>query len=624
MFAWLTNLRGRLIIVLLLVAAPLFVLTLRAGLVQREQNAEAVQSDALRLARVAALNQEFLLEQTKGFLLALAHTVGTDVNTFGNCQKVFSHLSTTHFPYYTGFYVADLDGNLLCLTPGEVPKIDVCAHYAELIQSRDFVISDYHLCKNTGKGVISVGYPVIGDNDEAIGVVNVGIDLEWFNQLAEDADLPPGSHLVVFNDERTILTHYPDPRIWVGDVMPNDPLTQYMLEQEEGSTQGISFDGIHRLYAFVPLWSGDRTVILAVGIPTDVAYQPVNRATWFNLGMIAFVTVAAVAVAWFMGDSRFVQPIQAIVNTTKRLAAGDLNARTQLEQEPGEIGVLARAVDQMAEALIEHEAERDRNEKAIQEYAQNLEMTNRELQDFNSIASHDLQEPVRKLQVFSDLLLARYGQVLDENGRRYLNSLNQGAGRMQRLIQDLLAYSQLTTRARPFSEVDLDEVLRDVLIDLEAQVYQSEARIERGPLPVIEAEPSQMHRLLLNLLNNALKFRRPEVRPHIKVYAEPLNGPSSPGENQVVKICIEDNGIGFEEKYLDRIFQPFESLHKRDEYPGTGMGLAICRKIVERHGGQITAHSKPDHGSMFVVTFPVHQPIGGTDNGAKNSDHSAG
>lgn len=183
---------------------------------------------------------------------------------------------------------------------------------------------------------------------------------------------------------------------------------------------------------------------------------------------------------------------------------------------------------------------------------------------------------------------------------------------MQRLILDLLAYSHVTTQALPFQPVELGNVLQDVMSDLEAQITETGAKIEVADLPQIEADAAQLHHLFLNLLSNSLKFHKPGVEPQIRISSQ-IEAAEEWMDDEAprVKIFVADNGIGFDEKYLDRIFQPFESLHTPEEYPGTGIGLAICRKIVERHGGSITATSKPDQGAVFIVTLPMSHPTGG-------------
>jgi PAS domain S-box-containing protein len=241
----------------------------------------------------------------------------------------------------------------------------------------------------------------------------------------------------------------------------------------------------------------------------------------------------------------------------------------------------------------------DERTRELQAANQLLQASNRELEDFASVASHDLQEPLRKIQAFGDRLEQTSGHALGEQGRDYLARMLKAAGRMQRLIGDLLQFARVTTKAQPFVPVDLNGVLADVLSDLESRIEQSRGQVEPGPLPLLDADPTQMRQLLQNLVANALKFHKPGVPPRVRVYTE-----TDPREG-MCRVCVADNGIGFDEKYLDRIFNVFQRLHGRQEYEGTGIGLAVCRKIAERHGGSITARSRPGEGAVFVVTLPL-------------------
>jgi light-regulated signal transduction histidine kinase (bacteriophytochrome) len=235
-----------------------------------------------------------------------------------------------------------------------------------------------------------------------------------------------------------------------------------------------------------------------------------------------------------------------------------------------------------------------------------LEQRNRELQDFAYVASHDLQEPLRKIRAFADLLEEEYADRVDKEGQYYLTRMRDAATRMSRLITDLLAYSRVTTKAHPFHKVDLNEVAREVLSDLELQISEIEGSIELAPLPTIEADPTQMRQLLQNLIGNALKFTKTGVRPVVTIKAT-LENEGDP-EEALCFLEVSDNGIGFNERYLDRIFTPFQRLHGRGTYAGTGMGLAICRRIAERHQGTLTAQSTPGEGATFITILPVHQP----------------
>jgi light-regulated signal transduction histidine kinase (bacteriophytochrome)/CheY-like chemotaxis protein len=243
---------------------------------------------------------------------------------------------------------------------------------------------------------------------------------------------------------------------------------------------------------------------------------------------------------------------------------------------------------------------------------QELAYSNAELEQFAHVASHDLQEPLRKIMSFGDRLKDKYSETLTAQGCDYLERMQKAAERMQTLIEDLLTLSRITTKAQPFVSVDLAQVARDVLSDLEVRIEQTGAKVEVGELPSLEADPLQMRQLLQNLISNALKFHQKTEPPQIRIYSQLLNGEEqqptkSSHRPMLYQILVQDNGIGFDEKYLSSIFNAFQRLHGRNEYEGTGMGLAICRKIVERHNGSITAKSSPGKGSIFIVTLPFQQ-----------------
>jgi len=249
----------------------------------------------------------------------------------------------------------------------------------------------------------------------------------------------------------------------------------------------------------------------------------------------------------------------------------------------------------------------------LQSYARELERSNLELQQFASVASHDLQEPLRKIRAYGDVLREDCYDALGAEGRDSLDLIQNAAARMQALIDGLLLLSRVSTKAQPFSRVDLEEVAQEVLADLELRLQETGGRVEIGELPIVEADPTQVRQLLQNLIANALKFRREDEPPRVRIHSERLNGQDDsvargPGSEEVWRIMVQDNGIGFEEKYLDRIFNPFQRLHSRTAYEGTGIGLAICRRIVERHGGTITARSAPGEGATFIVTLPARRP----------------
>ena len=252
------------------------------------------------------------------------------------------------------------------------------------------------------------------------------------------------------------------------------------------------------------------------------------------------------------------------------------------------------------------EEERKQTALALEIYNRKLEASNRELEEFAYVASHDLQEPLRKIMAFGDRLRSKYTTVLDDGGRDYLLRMQNAAARMQSLISDLLNLSRISTRGQPFEVVDLHAIVTDVLRDLETTMEQHGGAVEVSTLPTLAADPVQMRQLFQNLIGNALKFHEDGTAPFVKITSRLEHGANAAYPSYT--IAVADHGIGFEEKYVDRIFQPFQRLHGAQRYEGTGMGLAICRRIVERHGGVIRATSQPGLGATFTISLPASQP----------------
>lgn len=246
----------------------------------------------------------------------------------------------------------------------------------------------------------------------------------------------------------------------------------------------------------------------------------------------------------------------------------------------------------------------------LKEQSALLQSSNEELEKFAYIASHDLQEPLRKIQSFGDRLMRKQKAQLDAEGQDAIDRMLDAAGRMRRLIEDLLAFSRVSTKVKPFDEVKLNDVLTEVATTFDVRLDQLGGRITFDSLPTVAGDPSQLRQLFQNLLGNAIKFAKPEAPPVIHVGAtefqnlgNDIDPPKSAGEGWRVE--VRDNGIGFEQKYADRIFELFQRLHGRNQYEGTGLGLAICKKIAQRHGIALMVRSQPGEGTTFYLDCPI-------------------
>ncbi|MBA4056072.1 MAG: hypothetical protein C0490_15260 [Marivirga sp.] len=256
--------------------------------------------------------------------------------------------------------------------------------------------------------------------------------------------------------------------------------------------------------------------------------------------------------------------------------------------------------------------ERKIYENQLKQYTSELKRSNEDLEQFAYIASHDLQEPLRKIRAFGDRLGAKYQQQLEGVGADYIVRMQSAAARMQLLIEDLLSFSRVSRNVNAFERLNMKELLEEVIDDLDALVKRKEAVVTIHSIPNVTGERMQIKRLFQNLISNAIKFSKLDEKPRLDVSGKLVRsleiveefGVSLP-DIDYVRFSLKDNGIGFDEKYLEKIFNIFQRLHGRNEYEGTGIGLSICRKIVLNHKGFITARSKENTGSDFIVILPV-------------------
>jgi len=283
-----------------------------------------------------------------------------------------------------------------------------------------------------------------------------------------------------------------------------------------------------------------------------------------------------------------------------------------LAQEQKLVAINKNLELEIHERKVSEEKIKELNHKLL-ENIERLESANRDLDRFAFMASHDLQEPLRKMLMFSDRLAHKYNQLLDDDGKMYIRRIQQAGERMQALIKDILLFSKTSIEKPTFVNTDLNEVLTEVLAEMESTIVEKNAKIEAEQLPTLYVNPVLMRPLFHNLISNAIKYSKKEVQPLVKIYSEfssRQNGTdSNEVKNKYCRIYVEDNGIGFEQKYSEQIFGMFKRLHLHSEFEGTGIGLALCKKIVEEHNGFITARSKVNEGSVFIISLPVQQPV---------------
>jgi signal transduction histidine kinase len=374
------------------------------------------------------------------------------------------------------------------------------------------------------------------------------------------------------------------------------PPVRAALAGQDGTMQYVSpIDGREELGAYMPLPGTGWAVVYVV--PTQIAFAPLTQLTY----VILSITVAIAIIATIIGLAIVLQitrPLGQLTTATEKIGTGDLSQRVKVTTDD-EIGQLGTEFNQMAASLSEKEAQlRDyaaQLEQKVEERTVELTRSNADLAQFAYVASHDLQEPLRMVSSFMQLIEQRYKDKLDTAGTEFINYAVDGANRMQTMISDLLTFSRVGTRGKPFEPIDCEVILDETLTNLQMAIEDSQAIITRDPLPTVMADDTQMVQLFQNLIGNAIKFRRQEqLRVHISAQAK---------EEEWV-FSVRDNGTGIDPQYAERIFVIFQRLHSKEEYPGTGIGLAVCKRVLERHGGKIWVESQPGQGSTFYFTIP--------------------
>jgi signal transduction histidine kinase len=582
------NLRFRLVMLVLMAVIPALFFTAYSGFEQRRLAREQAVDDAFFAVRLAAAEQDTLVRETSRLLTLMA--LSPEVRSASDCAAYLQKLQPAALisaqsldDVRIWYLVTDRQGQVICASGDDAPVIDLASRssFQRALEGQRLVIGRPFYNDEPGLTLLPVVLPVADDAGLVGPVVVALLDLTSVMRPVLVAGLPPDSALLLVDERGTVLGRYPGGETWVGESLPDAPIISTILaSRAEGSSEVQGVDQVLRLYAFAPLaLSDDYQSFLAAGVPSAAAFEGANRLMWQSMLGVGLAGLLAFMAAWFGGDVLFLR----VVSLTAERDAAEQKLRQ------------ANAV--LETRVAERTAELNKSLKL-------LERSNLELQDFAYITSHDLQEPLRKIQAFGGRLSDRYADQLNDEGRMFVERMNASAARMQRMINDLLDYSRLTSRAHQFERVALNEVVREVISDLEVRINETGGKVEVADLPEVMADPLQMRQLMQNLIANALKFHRPGVPPVVKVGA---NGSGcGAAEAGRVVLHVEDNGIGFDEKYVNRIFVPFQRLHSKDTYEGSGIGLAVCRKIADRHGGEIQARSTPGQGSCFIITLPTH------------------
>jgi signal transduction histidine kinase len=481
-------------------------------------------------------------------------------------------------------YWADPQG---VITASSVPNavgfnISKSPYYQAVSEGKTWAVSDL-VAGPTGNEATFVVACGIREHGVLKGVVIASVETTGLEQTL--ASVTAARETIVVYDKKGVpVFRLPRGKLSLESWVNKDPLLREALAGHEAVGETVSLSGNQpRLGARVPV--AGLGWVAGVSRPSGEVFAPLVRSLLLTLGVILVVLLASAAVAFLFGRL-VIRDVRALQAHARAVGRGDLDHVVHI-RGISELRELADAYEEMA-------ARRKKAEADLVRTAAELIRSNHDLEQFASVASHDLQEPLRMVTGYLQLIEQRYKDKLDADGHEFIGFAVNGARRMQQLINDLLAYARVDSRGKPFEPTDCNQVLEDVLANLTHAVEQSGAAITHDPLPTLDADATQLAQLFQNLIGNAIKFRGAEP-PRIHVGAQRKNGDW--------QLSVSDNGIGIEARHFERIFAMFQRLHTAEQYPGTGIGLAICKKIVERHGGQIWVESEPGKGSTFHFTL---------------------
>jgi signal transduction histidine kinase len=462
------------------------------------------------------------------------------------------------------------------------------AWFEEVRGTNRTVVSDLHISPATQRPTIVVATPVHAADGRTIGIWAGALKLGELSEIGSVAsDRSGSSGWGYVTDRRGLIIAHQSKRNFVENQtdFSSQQSVSAALSGQQGS--GEYFNAVEnesKLTSYRPL--PDLGWAVVYGIPTGTALAPLDALTWGILS--ASVGLAAlIGAGVFVSTRRAVAPLARLTAAAQTVGTGDFSRRIEVPSGD-EVGQLADEFNRMTAAIAEKDV-------LLRARAAELARSNAELEQFAYVASHDLQEPLRMVVGYVQLLEKRLADKLDPDTREFMGFAVDGALRMQNLIQDILAYSRVSTKGQPLAPVDSAAALKEALDSLASRIAETGSEVKAQTLPMVMADRTQLVQLFQNLISNAIKFCKDHA-PRVRV--EAAHGPGR------WRFAVTDNGIGIAPEYRGQLFVIFKRLHTRREYPGTGIGLAICKRIVERHGGEIGIESAPDGGSVFWFTLP--------------------
>jgi signal transduction histidine kinase len=604
------HLRTRLLCLLLLALLPACALVLYGNFEQQRLEKESVRDQAVSTAKLAAASQEHYIKNARRLLGTIAELswLVTASNRVG-CDIHFQNLRIIT-PDYADFGLIEADGTLFssAAKTNASPNLSGTSLFKKCVQTKRFSVSDYEEDTISGVASLRFGYPILDKDRNLYRMLYGSLHLPLLSTVLTNMALASGSTITVLDRAGNVIARLPTDETIIGKNIRNQPFVENLFRTPEGAFESRGLDSQQRLYAATTVPDGDApTFFVAVGIPTAILYKQADEALLRNLILLLIVAALALAGGWFFARENILQPVNALVGASRRLAKGDYTARANLGERGSELHQLARDFDAMAENLARREAElRAANEnisklnaeleKRVVDRTEQLEASNRELEAFSYSVSHDLRAPLRHMDGFAQILMSEPTLEKDARSKRYLEMITTAARRMGILIDDLLQFSKMGRQSMVQQRVHFSALVREAIADCRHEQEGRNIEWKIHDLPEVECDASMLRQVWVNLISNAIKYTREKDPAVIEI-----GWKDSPTERT---FFIRDNGAGFEMAYADKLFGVFQRLHRPEEFEGTGIGLANVRRIINRHFGETWAEGELDKGATIYFSLP--------------------
>ncbi len=585
----------------LLAVLPALGLALYHGLDQRAKARDEAKAAVANRAQTLAAAQAEQLAGALRLVESLAATTVVRVLDPQGCALLFSQLLRQSGPGIANILAVSASGERIAEAVDNAGDASPSSHtplggvsfatrdwFRQAERDRTCRVGPFRIT-DAGRPVAVVSCPALGWSGEVKAVVAASLTLDALGRSVAAAPGAPGETVDVLDASGTILAAFPQEPEDVGRDIAATPLGRAVRAKPAGSLEATGLDGQAKLVGVARLTPGaaDSPAVF-VAMPLAEAYAAARSLLFHQMAWLAVVGLVGLGAAWLCGTRLLVSPIVALVEGAEAIGRGELATRLPASPRIRELARLGRAFNAMAGELEERQC-------VLAEKTAALEHSNRDLEQFAYVASHDLQEPLRKITSFAELLAKRCAGSLDATGERYVAYMVDGARRMSQLINHLLAYSRLGTRGAAFAPMELAAALDAALDNLELPLAETGATVTRGELPTLVADATQITQLFQNIVGNAVKYRA-DRPPVIHVSARREDGGWT--------VAVTDNGQGIAPQHFERIFRMFQRLHTTAQRQGAGIGLAFCKRIVERHGGRIWVESEEGTGSTFSFTLP--------------------